>query len=152
MTPFPHHYEVHLADRVAGYGRLTSAGLPALLTAAPREFDGPGDAWTPEHLLLGSVQACFLLTFRAVAQHAKLPFTALDVSASGIVDRKDGVTRFTEITMRPKLILPAGTDHERALQVLRKSEKNCLVTASLSTAVRLEPEIVEEDVDEPVVA
>jgi uncharacterized OsmC-like protein len=30
-------------------------------------FDGPGDAWSPENLLLAAVQSCFLFTFQAVA-------------------------------------------------------------------------------------
>jgi uncharacterized OsmC-like protein len=37
--------------------------------------------------------------------------------------------------------VPPGTDLERARQVLEKSEKACLVSASLSTPIRLEPEI-----------
>jgi uncharacterized OsmC-like protein len=58
------------------------------------------------------------------------------------VDRKEGATRFTEIVLRPRLTLPAGADRDRAMRVLEKSEKACLVSASLSTPVRLEPEIV----------
>jgi uncharacterized OsmC-like protein len=60
------------------------------------------------------------------------------------VNRQDGVTRFTEIVLRPRLTVASGTDHERVRHVLDKSENTCLVTASLSTPVRLEPEIVDE--------
>jgi organic hydroperoxide reductase OsmC/OhrA len=41
--------------------------VPTLSTATPEEFGGPGDAWSPELLLLGAVESCFLFTFRAVA-------------------------------------------------------------------------------------
>ena len=58
------------------------------------------------------------------------------------MDRQDGITRFTEIVLRPRLRIPAGTDRDRALSVLHKSEKTCLVSASLATPVRLEPELV----------
>ena len=68
---------------------------------------------------------------------------AHDLGASGLVDRQDGVTRFTGIVLRPRLTVPAGTDRERALRILEKSEKACLVSSSLSTPVRLEPEIIE---------
>jgi uncharacterized OsmC-like protein len=50
--------------------------------------------------------------------------------------------RFTEIVLRPRLTVPAGTDKERAMRVLERSEKGCLVSASLATPVRLEAEIV----------
>ena len=70
---------------------------------------------------------------------------ALDLDASGTVDRQDGVTRFTEIVLRPKLTVSPGTDRQRALRVLEKSEKTCLVSASLSTAIRLEADITEQE-------
>lgn len=111
-------------------------GLPALRTAPPGDYDGPGDAWSPEHLLLASVQACFLFTLRAMARVSKLEFMRLELDASGTVDRKDGVTRFTEIVLLPKLTVAAGTNHDRMLQILEKSEKTCLVSASLATPLR----------------
>jgi len=59
------------------------------------------------------------------------------------VDRQEGVTRFAEIVLRPRLVIARGTDRERALHMLEKSEKHCLVSASLSTPIRLEPTITE---------
>ena len=143
MKPLPHRYDAHLTGEPSGYGQLTTAGVPALRTGSPPEFDGPGDAWSPEHLLLAAVQACFLFTLRTVARLSKLEFINLELDAAGTVDRQDGGLRFTEIVLRPKLTVPAGTDRERALRVLEKSERACLVSASLSTPIRLEPEIRE---------
>ncbi len=143
MQPLPHHYDVQLSGGPAGYARLSTPGVPDLRTAAPSDYDGPGDAWSPEHLLLAAVQTCFLLTLRAVARASNVQFVALEVDAAGTVDRQGGVTRFTEIVLRPRLTVPAGTDRERAVRALEKSEKACLVSASLSTPIRLEPEIRE---------
>jgi len=143
MKPFPHPYNVHLAGGPAGHAVLSTFGIPDLRTAPPAAFDGPGDAWSPEHLLLAAVQTCFLFTLRAVARASKVDFVSLDLEAMGTVDKQDGVTRFTEIVLHPRLVIPAGADRARALHVLEKSEKHCLVTASLSTPVRLEPEITE---------
>jgi uncharacterized OsmC-like protein len=143
MTPLPHHYEVHLTGGPSGYAELSTAGVPSLRTAPPADYDGPGDAWSPEHLLLASVQACFLFTLRAVARLSRVEFTRLELAVTGTVDRKEGVTRFTEIVLRRSLTVAVGTNRERALQILDKSEKACLVSASLSTPVRLEPEINE---------
>ena len=145
MKPLPHHYDVHLTGGPSGYAQLSTAGVPELRTAPPVDYDGPGDAWSPEHLLLASVQACFLFTLRAIARLSKVEFLALDLDASGTVDRQDGVTRFTEIVLRPKLTVSPGTDRQRALRVLEKSEKTCLVSASLSTPIRLEPDITEQE-------
>ena len=144
MKPLPHHYDVHLTGGPSGYAQLSTAGIPELRTAPPADYDGPGDAWSPEHLLLASVQACFLFTLRAIARLSKVEFLALELDATGTVDRQDGVTRFTEIVLRPRLTVSSGTDRERALHILEKSEETCLVSASLSTPIRLEPEITEE--------
>ena len=141
MKPFPHRYEVRITGGPEGYATLSSGGVPDLRTAPPLDFDGPGDAWSPEQLLLAAVQACFLLTFRAVAAASRIEFASLAVEGEGIVDRQDGRTRFTEIILRPRLTLPAGADWVRVQRALEKAERTCLVSASLDTPIRLEPEI-----------
>ena len=143
MKPLPHHYDVQLRGGPSGYAQLSTAGVPDLRAAAPSDYDGPGDAWSPEHLLLAAVQTCLLLTFRAIASASHLQFVAIEIDAAGTVDRQGGITRFTEIVLRPRLTVPVGTDRERAVRALEKSEKACLVSASLSTPIRLEPEIKE---------
>ena len=143
MKPFPHEYDVHMTGGPTGHATLSTPGIPDLRTAPPKEFDGPGDAWSPEHLLVAAVQTCLLLTLRAIARASKVEFVSLDVEATGTVNRVDGITRFTEIVLRPRLVIPPGADRARALSVLEKSEKHCLVTASLSTPVRMVTEITE---------
>jgi peroxiredoxin-like protein len=140
MKPLPHRYEVRIVAGPVGRATLSSGGVPDLATAPPLEFDGPGDAWSPEQLLLAAVEACFLLTFRAIAQASRIEFASLAVEAEGIVDRRDGGMRFTEIVLRPRVTLPAGEDPVRVRRALEKAERGCLVSASLATSVRLEPE------------
>lgn len=142
MKPLPHHYHVRLTGSPAVYATASAEGLPDLRSAPPLDFDGPGDAWSPEHLLLAAVETCFLFTLQAVARASNLPFTSLQLSAEGTVDRKDGSMRFTEIVLRPRLTVPPGVDPDRARRVMEKSEKTCLVSTSLSTPIRLEPEVV----------
>jgi peroxiredoxin-like protein len=140
MKPLPHRYEVRIVAGPVGRATLSSGGVPDLATAPPLEFDGPGDAWSPEQLLLAAVEACFLLTFRAIAQASRIEFASLAVEAEGIVDRRDGGMRFTEIVLRPRVTRPAGEDPVRVRRALEKAERGCLVSASLATPIRLEPE------------
>ena len=145
MRPLPHHYDAHLTGGPSGYAQLSTADVAELRTAPPADYDGPGDAWSPEHPLLASVQARFLFTLRAVVCLSKVQFMALELDAPGTVDRQDGVTRFTEIVLRLRLTVPSGTDREQALHVLEESKKTCWVSASLATPIRLEPEITEQE-------
>ena len=141
MKALPHIYTVRISGTVEGQALVESPGLPELRTALPADYDGPCNAWSPGQLLMAAVEACFLFTFRAVAHASKFEFAGLEVSGEGIVDRQDGVTRFTEIVLRPRLTLKASTDRTRALRILEKSERACLIAVSLSAPVRLEPEI-----------
>lgn len=143
MHPLPHVYQVRLTGGDTGNAAASADGLPPLAVASPPEFDGPGGHWTPEHLLLAAVEACLLLTFRAVARASRLPFVSLDVETTGTLDRQNSVTRFTDILLRARLVVPSGTSAERGRAVLEKSERACLVSASLSTPVRLEADVVE---------
>lgn len=141
MKPLPHRYSARIAGGPEGYATLSSGGVPDLRTAPPLDFDGPGDAWSPEQLLLAAVEACFLLTFRSVAQASRLEFVSLSVEAEGVVDRVNGVTRFTEIVLRPRVALPVGADWVRVQRALEKAERACLVSSSIDTPIRLEPEL-----------
>jgi peroxiredoxin-like protein len=120
--------------------------LPDLRLAQPTQYDGPGDAWTPEHLLLAAVEACFVFTFRAIARAAHLDFQYLEVATEGTVDRQDRITRFTEIVLRPRLTISDDVDPEHAIRLLHKAERACLVSASLMTPIRVVPELVTEPV------
>ena len=150
MKPFPHKYDVHLIGGPVGHAYVSTRGVPVLALAPPEEFGGPGDAWSPEHLLVASVQACFLFTLRAVARRSALPFLGVEIEAAGTLDRSDGVIRFTEVVLRPRVTVAAGTSLDLVRQVLEKSKKACLISASLSTPVRMEPVIVERGEDAPV--
>jgi peroxiredoxin-like protein len=110
--------------------------------APPPEFDGPGDAWSPEQLLVAAVESCFLFTLRAVAAASKIEFIALELSGEGKLAYTAGVTRFTEIVLKPVVTLQPGADRTKAERALKKSAKVCFVSASLSIPVRVKPEIV----------
>ena len=142
MKQLPHLYEVRLKDGPGGYATLSAGKPPELRMAPPAEFDGPGDAWSPEQLLVAAVESCFLFTLRAVAAAAKLEYTSVDIMGEGTLARKDGVVRFTEVVLRPTLSLPAGSDTGAAERVMEKSAKLCFLSASLSAPVRLEHRVL----------
>jgi organic hydroperoxide reductase OsmC/OhrA len=138
VKPYPHRYSVSGEMEGAAPVRLAAPGLPGLESAPPTEFDGPGDRWSPETLLVGAVVDCFLLTFRAVARASKYDWTRLHAQAEGVLDRAEGTTRFTEIRLRAALDAPAGADAATGERLLAKAEKGCLVSNSLKCPVHLE--------------
>jgi peroxiredoxin-like protein len=150
LKPLPHTYTAQLDGGREGYATISEERLPDLVVAPPADFGGPGDAWSPEHLLLASVQACYLFTLRAVARHISQPFDDLRVTATGLLDRQDGTLRFTDIVLRVQITVPAGSEPTRVRHLLDTAKKGCLISASLSTPVRVDAEIVETPIDLPI--
>ena len=131
MHPFPHRYEVE-ATGDTERATVSAPGLPPLSTAPPAQFGGPGDQWSPETLLVAAAVDCFILTFRAIAQASKLPWTQLSCGGEGVLDRVDNTTRFTALALSARLTVPAGGDAEKAKRLLEKAERTCLITNSLA--------------------
>lgn len=136
----PYFYETEVGWTGARRGDLRSPHLPALQIAAPPEFQGHEGVWTPEHLYVASVNACFITTFLAIAELSKLEFVSLSATARGKLEKVEGQGyQITEIILRPKLFIRHRRDLERAARLLEKAERNCLISNSIKTAVRLEP-------------
>jgi organic hydroperoxide reductase OsmC/OhrA len=141
MQELPHHYSVSATAGAEGDVAVEGDRLPAIASAAPAEFGGPGDRWSPETLLVAAVADCFILTFRAVARASKLPWNSLRCEVAGTLDRVERVTQFTGFQVRASLQVPAGTDEEKARRLLARTEQSCLVTNSLKGASHLEAEV-----------
>ncbi len=144
MQSYPHHYFVSASAAESGEVTVGGEGIPPLATTAPPQFGGPGGHWSPETLLVAAAADCFILTFRSIAAASKLAWTRLDCDAEGILDRSDGVTRFTGLHLRAKLVLPRNEDAGRATRLLEKAERGCLVTSSLRLEPTLDGEVVSE--------
>lgn len=141
MQNLPHHYAVTAMTRAEANVDLTSPGLSRIDSAPPAEFGGPGDRWSPETLLVAAVADCFVLTFKAIARASKLDWATLSCDVDGVLDRVDNVTRFTEFRLRVVLEAPQGTDEQKAMRLLEKSEQSCLITNSLNSKSILTAEV-----------
>ena len=142
MHPFPHRYVVNAAVRPDGDVPLSAEGVRIIESAPPKEFDGPGNQWSPEGLLTAAVADCFVLGFRAIAHASKYPWLSLESRTEGTLDRVDGKMRFTRFDTHAKLHVHTGADVERAKKLMEKAEANCLVANSLSSERHLTVEVI----------
>ena len=144
MQALPHIYSVITEGTVNSQLISSSKGIPDITVAAPAEFGGPGDQWSPETLLLSAAANCFVLSFKAVARASKLEWKDIYCESIGKLDKVDRVTFFTEITTKVKLTITDPNDKERAVKLLEKSESVCLVSNSLKSTLILECDIIVE--------
>ena len=148
MKAYPHRYAIGAVGGPAGEITLAGAGLPALASAPPVEFDGPGDLWSPETLLVAAVADCFVLSFRAIARASQLEWLELDVEVVGTLDRVERQPRFTRFDTRAHLRLPVGGDRVRAEAALARAEAVCLISNSLSGERHLQAQVGLADEDD----
>jgi organic hydroperoxide reductase OsmC/OhrA len=141
MHPFPHRYVVTAAVRPDGDVPLSTDGVRVIESAPPKEFDGPGNQWSPEGLLTAAVADCFVLGFRAIAAASKYAWVSLEARTEGTLDRIEGKMRFTRFETHAKLHVAEGADIDRAKKLLEKAESTCLVANSLSSERHLTVEV-----------
>lgn len=139
-----HSYDVELKWDEGRQGTLSSEKLnDSIEVATPPEFPGGVEGiWSPEHLFVASVSSCFMTTFTAIAEYSKLKYEELSVPATGIMDNESGKFAMTEIILRPKLVIMDEDQKDKALRILQKAEEACLITRSIKTEVKLEPEVL----------
>lgn len=125
-------------------GQVGADGMKRVDFSAPPEFQGEAGIWTPEHLFLASIISCYVTTFRAIAENSRFEFRALEVEAAGGLDKDDGGFRFGEILLRPVLTVNREPDRERALRLLHKAERHCIISRSVRAPVTLSPTVLVE--------
>lgn len=145
MQPFPHHYSITAKAHPEGDVSLEGERLPAIPSAPPTEFGGPGDRWSPETLFVAAVADCFVLTFRGIAGLSRFSWSALECHVTGTVERVDRVTQYTALQVQARLKVPPGTNQDQARRLLTKAEETCLVTNSLKVSPQLESIVEFED-------
>lgn len=143
MHPFPHRYRVRVGIAPEGEVSLDSDGLAQIRSLPPPEFGGPGGYWSPETLLTAAVGNCVLLTFRAIARASRFEWQEASAEVEGVLERIEGNSRFTQMHVRVRLVVPPGADAARARMLMEKAEKGCLISNSLTAVKHLECEVVE---------
>ena len=142
MQAFPHHYKVQANAGADGNVVLSGADKASMQSAPPAEFDGPGDLWSPEDLLVAAVADCFILSFRAISKMSKLPWESIECRVEGTLDRVERLTQFTEFKIFAKLTIGDEEDKDKAERLLQKAEETCLISNSLKAVPHLETEVV----------
>lgn len=144
-----HIYNVDIAWKQDRKGIMCSPELKknseernCIEVATPPEFaKGMPNIWSPEHLFTASVSSCLMTTFLAIAEYSKFEFISFKCSSKGILDKEDGKFKMTEVLLFPEVFIADETQRDKALRILEKSEKACLISNSITSKVIMEPKI-----------
>jgi len=137
---FIYRTQVSWAEEKKGF--LCSAGKPTIEIATPPEFKGHEGMWTPEELFVASVNICIKTTFLHYAQKNNFEFLSYESEAEGTLERSGNQFMFSEIKVKPKILIKSNGQVEKARELIVLSEKNCLISNSIKTRVEVVPEIL----------
>jgi peroxiredoxin-like protein len=138
----PHEYRIKAFGAGGPNGVVHAEGvLPCISFSAPPEFLGEPGRWTPEHFLVAAVATCFVSTFSGIAEKSRLEFASFNLDAEGLLGSADGIWRFTEIKLRPVVTVVKEEDRDRAIRLLEKAEKSCVIARCLQFKVTLVPAV-----------
>jgi len=140
MHPFPHQYTVAAAARPDGDVPLSVPGARVIESAPPKEFDGPGNQWSPEQLLTAALSQCHMLSYLHLCAVAGVVVTEYTDDAYGtMTEATDGGGRFTEVVLRPRVTVTSADMIEAAASLHREARTRCFIANSVNFPVRHEP-------------
>ena len=126
----------------AGNHRVEFEGRPALEVSAAPQYKGDPTRLSPEDLFVAALTSCQALTYLALAGRAGIDVLAYEDRAEGTLTIADRKMRMTEVVLRPRITLAAGSDETKARALVDTAHDGCFIANSVACAVRTEAELV----------
>jgi len=147
-----HHYEIHV-EWTGNTGQGTSdyrtysrnhciQGLrkPPLEASSDPAFRGDPTRYNPEELLLASLSACHMLWYLHLCADAGVVVVSYRDHPTGIMTEDSrGSGQFTEVTLKPVVVLQTPEMIETAIRLHHKANEFCFIARSVNFPVRHEP-------------
>ena len=149
-----HQYELKLVwsgaqqgptETYASYSReyrIEIKGKPPIAGSADPVYRGDPALANPEDMLLAALSACHMLSYLAVCALGKIKVVAYEDAASGtLAETQPQRSAFTDVLLRPRVVIAAGGDIAKAKALHEQAHKICFIANSVNFPVRHEPEI-----------
>ena len=122
-------------------GLLSCPNKPDIEIATPPEFKGHSGVWTPEDLFVASVNTCIMTTFLYYADKQGMDFLSYESYAEGVLEKFGNRFMISGIEIKPKILVKQVADIQKVERLIKLSEKNCLISNSIKSKVRVTSEI-----------
>jgi organic hydroperoxide reductase OsmC/OhrA len=149
-----HTYELRVAwtgnrgegtANIRGYDRdhtITAEGPPPLAGSADPGFLGDPTRWSPELLFVAAISQCHMLWYLGLCARAGVVVHEyVDEPQGTMVTAPDFSGRFTEVVLRPRIVVASADMVDKAYALHEQAHKMCFVAQSVSCAVRHEPDV-----------
>ncbi len=128
-----------------GYQRdhvLSVDGKPEIPGSSDPSFRGNPQRYNPEELLVSALSSCHLLWYlHLCAVNGVVVVDYQDEAMGTMIETSDGGGRFSEVVLRPVVVIAADSMLEKARALHQEAHKFCFIANSVNFPVRHEPEL-----------
>jgi len=129
-----HSYQRNYTISINGKTNILGSSDPAFL--------GNPELHNPEDLLLASVSSCHLLWYLHFCSVNKILVLEYEDFAEGtMIENENRSGKFTEIILKPKIVVAEKEMIEKAVELHQKANEHCFIANSLNFEVKHQPEI-----------
>ena len=107
------------------------------LCAEEREKLDPGEAWTPEHLLLAALCRCTLSSLRFHSERDGITATGT-AAATGLVTKREEDERYAFVEILCGLDVEIDPPPADVADLIARAERDCFISASLTAETQYE--------------
>lgn len=119
---------------------ISAPGKPAIEASSDPAFRGDAGRYNPEELLLASLSSCHMLWYLHLCAEAGINVSAYTDNALGIMQESPGgAGQFTEVRLRPAVVITDASLIERANALHKKAHELCFIARSVNFPVHHEP-------------
>jgi organic hydroperoxide reductase OsmC/OhrA len=120
----------------------TAAGRPTLSGSADPAFRGDAASWNPELLLVAALSQCHLLSYLHRCAIDGVVVCDYRDDASGVMaEDADSGGRFTEVVLRPQVLVSSPQMVARAVALHDAAADLCFLASSVNFPVGHEPDV-----------
>lgn len=126
------------------YGRdhtITAGAKPPIAGSSDAAFLGDANRWNPEDLLVASASACHKLWYLHLCADAGIVVLDYRDDAEGTMLDTPTEGRFSQIVLRPHVVIGADGDVGRAEHLHHVAHEKCYVANSVNFPILCEPVI-----------
>ncbi len=115
---------------------VESEGKTVIKGSSDPNYFGDATRHNPEDMMLASLSACHMLWYLHLCAVNKIVVTDYEDNPEGVMEMsRDGSGQFTEVTLKPRVTITAGSDAARAEQLHARAGALCNIARSVNFPV-----------------
>lgn len=121
---------------------MAAEGKPIVHCSNDPLLGGDTSKYNPEDLLLSALSSCHMLWYLHLCSVAKITVLSYEDTPHAIGEvEPSGKGKFLSATLKPKIIITANSDQQKAMDIHSKIHEYCFIARSINFPVTYEPEI-----------